>query len=198
MTASSASPAAATPSFLHSPSALRRIPTFAAPAAAAKAAAHAIALEVTQDRLVVSAPLDDATIEQLIDLLPPTLRHLEMPRANMTVVPESVGKFTALRTLSLTGCEKLAALPESVGELTALHTLDLSGCKKLWTLPKSVGNLGALQTLDLSRCLLNTLPASISQLTQLDEASCEQVEAMLRRALTALPSALPSLVACVV
>jgi hypothetical protein len=80
------------------------------------AAAQAIALKVTQDRLVVSAPIDDATVEQLIDLVPPTLQHLELIGAGMTVVPESVGKFTALRTLNLTRCEKLAALPESVGK----------------------------------------------------------------------------------
>ena len=53
------------------------------------------------DRFVVSAPLDGATVEQLIDLLPPTLQHLEMPKACMTVVPESVGKITALQTLNL-------------------------------------------------------------------------------------------------
>jgi hypothetical protein len=41
------------------------------------------------------------TVEQLIDLLPPTLQHLELSRASMTEVPESVGKFTALHTLHL-------------------------------------------------------------------------------------------------
>ena len=43
------------------------------------------------DRFVVSAPFDDATVEQLIDLLPPTLQHLELSTTNMNVVPESVG-----------------------------------------------------------------------------------------------------------
>jgi hypothetical protein len=43
------------------------------------------------DRFVVVAPIDDATIEQLIDLLPPTLEHLEMPMARMNVAPESLG-----------------------------------------------------------------------------------------------------------
>jgi hypothetical protein len=84
----------------------------------------------------------------------------------MTVVPESVGKFTALRTLNLSDCWELTALPESVGNLGALQTLDLSDCWKL-----------------------KTLPASISQLTQLDEASREHVSAIERGALTALPCA---------
>jgi hypothetical protein len=188
-------------------------PTSAAPAAtaASKVAAYAIALEVIQDRLVVSAPLDDAIVEQLIDLLPPTLQHLEMPRASMTVMPESVGKFAALEALHLKDCWKLAALPESVGNLGALRTLDLSYCDKLTALPESVGNLGALLTLNLFGCTkltalpesvgnlgalhmlclagcrrLKTLPASISQLLQLDEASRKQVKAILRGAPTAL------------
>jgi Leucine-rich repeat (LRR) protein len=226
------------------------------------------------------------TFEQLIDLLPPTLQHLELPDASMTVVPASVGKFTALCTLNLWSCTKLTALPESVGnlcalqilslnccesltalpesvgnlgalqtldlyhckrltalpesvgDLGALHTLDLIGCEKLTALPESVGNLGALQTLDLWGCCeltalpesvgdlgalqtlnlcycsklktlpesvgnlgalrtlklydctkLKSLPASVSQLTQLDEASRKQVEAILRGALAALPCA---------
>ncbi len=46
-------------------------------------------------RFIVPAPFDDRTIEQLIDLLPPMLEHLEMSRAHMTVVPELLGKLTA-------------------------------------------------------------------------------------------------------
>ncbi len=133
-----------------------------AAAAARKAAAQAIALEVIQDRLVVSAPIDDASVEQLIGLLPPTLQHLELSWAFRT-------------------------LPESVGDLRAPRTLKLSGCKKLTALPESVGDLGALQTLDLTGCTnLRTLPASISQLTQLDEASRARVEARLLGAPTTL------------
>ena len=151
-----------------------------AAAAAAKAAAQAIVLEVILDRLVVSAPIEDATVEQLLDLLPPTLQHLEMLYAIMTVVPESVGKFTALLTLNLMYCEKLTALPESVGNLGALQTLILSYCSKLTALPDSVGDLGALLTLDLVNCpKLEALPASISLLTQLDEDSRKQVMAVL-------------------
>ena len=101
------------------------------------------------DRFVVSAPIDDATFEQLIDLLPPTVQHLEMSRARMTVVPESVGKFTALRTLKLSECSELIALPESVDKFTALQTLNLTNCWELTALPESVGNLGALRTLNL-------------------------------------------------
>ena len=139
------------------------------------------------DRFVVSALFDDATVEQLIDLLPPTLQHLELSGSSMTVVPESVGKFTALCTLKLLGCKKLTALPESVGNLGALLTLDLKDCSNLTALPESVGNLGALQTLNLSSCpKLKTLPATISQLKQLDEASRGHVEAILRGAPTAL------------
>ena len=61
-------------------------------------------------------------------------------------------------------------------------------CNKLAALPESVGNLGALRTLGLTCCFkLKTLPATISQLTQLDKASRFYVEAILRGALTAQP-----------
>ncbi len=139
-------------------------PTFAAAATAAAkaAAAHAIALEVIQGRLDVSAPIDDATVENLMSLLPPTLQHLQMPHARITVVPESVGKLTALHTLDLSGCLKLTALPESVGNLGALHTLKLSCCESLTALPESVRMLGTLLKLDLSHCTkLTALPESL-------------------------------------
>ena len=47
------------------------------------------------DRFVVSAPFDDATVEQLIGLLPPTLQQLELSEASMTAVPESATSPTA-------------------------------------------------------------------------------------------------------
>jgi hypothetical protein len=96
----------------------------------------------------------------------------------LAALPESVGNLGALQTLHLRGT-KLTALPESVGNLGALRTLDLRNCTKLAALPESVGNLGALQTLDLTCCEnLKTLPAAISKLTQLDEESRKQVEAI--------------------
>jgi hypothetical protein len=246
------------------------------------------------DRFIVSAPLTSATVKQLSDLLPPTLQHLELPNADMYMVPESLSKFTslhtlnlqynkfyslpesvgnlgalrtlnlsecynlkalpesignlgALRTLDLYSCHKLAAVPESVGSLGALHTLDLSECRELTALPESIGNLGALHTLNLSGCgwkltalpesvgslgalhtlnlskcynlkalpesignlgalqslglsgcdKLKTLPASISQLTQLDEASHKRVEAILHSALIALPFAAAPALLCI-
>ena len=107
--------------------------------------------------------------------------------ASLTVVPESVGKFTALQTLNLINCTKLTVLPESLGDLGALHTLKLFGCR-FTTLPESVGKLGALYTLNLYDCSKLKLPASISLLMRLDEASRKHIEAihksLLRGALT--------------
>jgi hypothetical protein len=77
--------------------------------------------------------------------------------------------------------------------------LNLVGSKNLTSLPESVGNLRALHTLSLVWCSnLKPLPASISQLTQLDEASRIQAQAILRGALTALPFVLASTSAFVV
>ncbi len=60
---------------------------------------------------------------------------------------------------------------------------------KLPALPESVGNLGALRTLNLDYSNLKTLPASLSLLTQFDEASRKLVEAVLAGALAAMPLA---------
>ncbi len=52
--------------------------------------------------------------------------------------------------------------------------MDLERCSSLAVLLESVGNLGALQTLNRAGCKnLKTLPASVSQLKQLDERSRE-------------------------
>jgi hypothetical protein len=134
------------------------------------------------DRFVAYAPFDDATVEQLIDLLPPTLQQLRLGGASMTEVPESVGKFTALHTLDLSGCKQLTVLPASVGNLGALRTLDLAACWKLAALPESVGNLGTLQTLDLHSChKLTALPESVGNLgalQTLDLSGCYVLTAL--------------------
>jgi Leucine-rich repeat (LRR) protein len=157
------------------------------------------------DRFVVSAPFDDATVEQLIDLLPLTMQQLEMSRGRMTVVPESVGKFTALQTLDFAGCRILASLPDPVGNLGALRTLKLSDCSintlpewvgnlgalrtlsltdlgNITALPESVGNLGALHTLKLSRCWkLTALPESVGNLgalQTLDLSNCWKLKTL--------------------
>jgi hypothetical protein len=141
------------------------------------------------DRFVVVAPFDDATVKELIKLLPLTLQHLQMPLASMTVVPESVGKFTALLTLDLSGCKKLAALPESVCNLGALRTLNLFNCENLTALPESVGNLGALHTLDLSHCSsLTALPESVGNLGALQTLNLSRC-----KKLTTLPESVGNL-----
>ena len=83
----------------------------------------------------------------------------------LTELPESLGQFTQLQSLDLSG-NKLTALPDSVGQLSQLQWLDLSG-NRLTSLPESIGQLTQLQSLYLSSNQLTALPGCLGQLTQL-------------------------------
>jgi GTPase SAR1 family protein len=83
----------------------------------------------------------------------------------LTELPESLGQFTQLQSLDLSG-NKLTALPESLGQLSQLQRLDLSG-NQLTALPESIGQLTQLRSLYLSSNQLTALPECLGQLTQL-------------------------------
>jgi hypothetical protein len=143
------------------------------------------------DRFCFKLAFDTETVHRLLGLLPPTLQHLQLFKACMTSVPESVGKFDALVTLDLGDCDKLTALPNSVGMLTALRTLDLAGCSGLVSLPSSVNKLTALQTLILNGCSgLKALPECLGELAVLSTLDLNRCEN-----LTALPESVSNLVA---
>jgi len=85
----------------------------------------------------------------------------------VTMLPESVSRLVALKTLHIKNCLQLKVLPESVGLLANLRTLDVTECG-LTTLPQSVGQLAMLSTLHLSYCAcLAELPESLGQLAAL-------------------------------
>jgi internalin A len=92
-------------------------------------------------------------------------QSLDLSRNQLTAVPESVGKLTALTLLDLSG-NQLTAVPDWVGDLTALTSLDLSR-NQLTAVPESVGKLTALTSLDLRGNQLTVLPESVGKLTAL-------------------------------
>ena len=79
--------------------------------------------------------------------------------SQLTVLPESLGKLTQLRELSVVGSE-LTTLPESVNQLTKLQKLDIY-YNELEMLPESLGQLTELQELDVDGNQLTALPEII-------------------------------------
>ena len=96
------------------------------------------------------------------------LQILVIVNCNITVLPDSIGNLTQLKTLSLYNCTFLTVLPKEIGNLTELTKFHLENCVALTVLPDSIGNLTQLIFLSLSGCVsLINLPDSIGKLTNL-------------------------------
>lgn len=99
------------------------------------------------------------------------LRFLSLYNTKINTLPDAIGQLSNLQHLSLIGTP-ITALPESIGQLSKLQTLCLS-FTKINTLPESIGQLSNLQSLDLSYTKIKSLPASIGQLSKLEVLALE-------------------------
>ena len=113
------------------------------------------------------------------------LHGLDLTGNQMTALPEWLGQFSQLRRLDIAG-NRLTALPESLGQLSQLQTLNLLG-NQLTVLPECLGQLSQLQELDLTGNQLTELPEWLGQLSQLQELILDG------NRLTALPESLGQL-----
>jgi Leucine-rich repeat (LRR) protein len=87
---------------------------------------------------------------------------------NGSQLPESFGKFKALRELNLENSQLMGPIPTSIGKLTALKVLFLNDNQLTGPIPTSLGRLASLQKLSVSSNLLNgTITSSMGQLTKL-------------------------------
>lgn len=122
----------------------------------------------------------------------------------LTDIPASLGRLTALQELTLNGnafrslprevgllqrLEKLnvannqlAGLPETMGWMHSLEELHVSGNAALTRLPDTLGNLRKLQVLDASFCGLNAIPDEMVYCTQLMDLN------LMNNALIRLPT----------
>jgi len=104
--------------------------------------------------------------------------RLDLASCTFTVLPNAVGRLSALMALSLTTCG-LKVLPDAIGGLKALKELYLRDCPELVALPETISRLGALTTLVLESCeSLVALPDGIgglSELTTLDLKECNDL-----------------------
>ncbi|XP_034569213.1 uncharacterized protein [Setaria viridis] len=83
-------------------------------------------------------------------------------------LPESLGSFTELKCLDLSGSFTLKNLPASFGKLHSLLHLDLSKCYRVEGVPEALTGLGKLKYLNLSSCSVgvNEQRASLRGLQQ--------------------------------
>ena len=94
-----------------------------------------------------------------------TIKKLELSDINLSILPETIGLLTNLKTLSIEACG-LTEVPESIGNLTNLRELNLKE-NELTSMPDSIGNLTNLEELRLNGNQLVTLPDSIANIPKL-------------------------------
>jgi Leucine-rich repeat (LRR) protein len=83
--------------------------------------------------------------EDLFDSLPDTVEHITIKGekgGQSFDIPESLGRFKNLKSLSLQDCIK--SLPESIGNCSNLMILTLPDNKELKSLPVAIGTLNEL------------------------------------------------------
>lgn len=124
--------------------------------------------------------------DEILDLKS-KLRSLDISFNRIELLPDSIGQFTSLRTLSLNNNKLgeearlglgwlmlviysvvfLAQVPPSLGDLNRLETLYLQW-NTLSSVPGSLASLTSLKTLDMSHNQLQSFPPSLYSLPHLD------------------------------
>ncbi|CAI5507124.1 unnamed protein product [Closterium sp. Naga37s-1] len=100
----------------------------------------------------------------------PALEHIQFSRCEISHLPSGFGQLRNLKILSLQRLAQLVELPASICLLSALTSLTLFQCYKLAKLPKNFHQLANLRTLHLEELIaLTALPVSLGQLPALRE-----------------------------
>lgn len=102
----------------------------------------------------------------------PKLTHLEISKASLTALPESLGNLENLRTLDASSNDDLKQMPASIGNLRKLVSIDLKQTS-IKRLPSSFGKLHQLSSVILSDMNLTALPDSFCSLEQATSITLE-------------------------
>lgn len=89
---------------------------------------------------------------------------------NLEILPDPIANLISLEILNISGCEKLKILPDQLWKLTRLWKLHAGGAILLEKLPDIITRQMTLllKKLNLSETALTSLPAGISQLSNLE------------------------------
>ena len=97
------------------------------------------------------------------------LKLLELSNNNFQKLPEYIGNFSNLLSLSIMDQENLVSLPDSIGNLRNLKILNIESNKKLKYIPNSMCNIKELRCLFINKNkVLTTLPEDIGLLLKLE------------------------------
>ena len=95
------------------------------------------------------------------------LKYLKLNYNEIDTIPPSIGNLTNLKKLVLSE-NLITSLPDNIGDLVQLKELVIND-NKLTTLPLTIGNLVSLRLLWAHRNQLEELPATLGNLSQLEE-----------------------------
>lgn len=125
---------------------------------------------------VIKLELDCHNLKELQDSFAGLNRLQELiinVGGELTVLPESIGRLTALKSLTI-DANGLENLPESLGELLNLESLCINSFK-LKALPKSIGGLKSLKRLQIESNSFTQLSAELAKVESLEELTLVRV-----------------------
>ncbi|CAI6003994.1 unnamed protein product [Closterium sp. NIES-65] len=119
----------------------------------------------------------------------PSLEVLRLVNLPLQQLGPSLGSFSSLTRLEISGLHRLRSLPESISRLSRLQSLTISSADSLLALPETIGKLSALTSLYLTDAMsLTALPESFGQLKKLQSFSIDSSPGLTR-----LPESFPDL-----
>ncbi|KAF8029286.1 hypothetical protein BT93_E1844 [Corymbia citriodora subsp. variegata] len=126
------------------------------------------------ERLILMRCTQLSMIDESINNLQ-HLDHLEVERAIINSLPESIGGLKSLSKLSIVECFNFEKLPDSIGQLESLLELHIN-YSNIRELPDSIGNLERLKVLCIKISKLENLPNSMGRLHSLLELNVSSSE----------------------
>ncbi len=114
----------------------------------------------------VAAKVRDQGAAALLGTFPRDTKDLFLTGRKLGVVPEMIGEFSELESLTLKHA-RLKQVSGELGRLSKLKRLDLAWNPELETLPPELGQLEGLDSLNLDNTGVRTLPESLGQLQHL-------------------------------
>jgi hypothetical protein len=139
-------------------------------------------LDVGQCPNFLGSQLESQVRRSITEVLLPKLENITILWCpNLIEVPKC---STSIRSMYISGCQKLQCLPEWMGSMITLKNLTIDYCDSLNSLPSNIGGLTSLEELNIRHCPnLAHLPEGmhgIKALKKLEIKSCPNMRVLLK------------------